>query len=246
MDKQNEMMPPYNSTGQADMLLDLFGRVTPQRIDSKFIADNGIATMGNASKVVVFAKWLGLINEDGTVRGDKTTKLKLVGEERNKYIASLIKESYKHLFEHVNVETATRDDVTNYFVHTYNLGKSASQQSAMLFLHLCQTYGIPLAEGLRKKAYTPSDKPRVKQVTKISSPKGEIKANIRPEAQHISRGDSENEVFLMIAGKRHDFDITSPMDKIVFEAISKELLKNWGKQLSRDEADHAEHEEPQV
>lgn len=165
----NDLRPSYTTSGQADKLLDLFRRVTPQKIDAKFLVDNGVTTAANASVVIRLAEWLGLVNKDGSVITEKVSKLKLVGDARNTYIVDLIKTSYKDLFDRVDMNTATRDDVSNYFVHNYAFGTAAAQQAALLFLHLCQTYGVPISEELKKKVYTHSGQPRAKQAARSAS-----------------------------------------------------------------------------
>ena len=62
--------PPYPSTGQAEEVLNLFRRINPKKIDSKFIVENNITTAPNASTVVNFAKWMKIIGEDGSVNLD--------------------------------------------------------------------------------------------------------------------------------------------------------------------------------
>lgn len=235
MAEQNELKVSYATTGMADKFLDLFRRVTPQKIDAKYIVDNGITTAANASTVITFGKWLGLIDKDGNVVADKVSKLRLVGDARNAYIAELVRESYKDLFDRVNLEAATRDDIANHFVNTYGLGTGAAQQAALLFIHLCQTYGIPIPEGLKKKAYTSSTQQRTPA---NRSPRQSQKAEVKPqEEEQIS--SKRNSVLLVLEGKRHEFKLGSSIDKVVFEALSKELLNTWDKQVSQ-ETDDAE------
>lgn len=153
MTEKTKSKPPYPSTGQADELLDIFRRVSPKKIDSKFVAENKIATAPNASSVVNFAKWLGITDEEGNVKDEVANKLRLVGEERTKFIAELIKTAYKEVFTGVNLQEASRDDLVNFFIHNYNYGIAPAKNASILLLHLCDKYGIPVAEELKKKTY---------------------------------------------------------------------------------------------
>jgi hypothetical protein len=42
MEDKIKSKPPYPSTGQAEEILDIFRRISPKRIDSKFVIENGI------------------------------------------------------------------------------------------------------------------------------------------------------------------------------------------------------------
>ena len=89
MDKK-QLRPPYASSGQADAILDLFKRISPKKIDSKFVTENSIATSTNAFTVADTVKWLGITDEDGNVIENTASKIKLVGQERDKFINNLI------------------------------------------------------------------------------------------------------------------------------------------------------------
>ncbi len=155
MNGDRNLKPPYCSSGQAESLLDLFRRQMPSKLDTKFIADNGITTPPNASNVLKLAQWFGLTNENGQLITDKVTKLKLVGDERDQYVAQLVKDSYSDLFQKVHIESANRNDIINYFITNYQYGSTAAEYSAQLFLYLCTKYGIPMSDELKKKIPAP-------------------------------------------------------------------------------------------
>jgi len=147
------LKPPYPSTGQADAILDILRRTSPKKVDSKFIAENKIATAANAASVVNFVKFLGIADSDSVVKEEIANKLRLVGDERERFIGGLIKDSYKEILEGVNLQLATRDDLTNFFIHNYRYGPSPAKRASILLLHLCEKYGIPVSEDLKKKNY---------------------------------------------------------------------------------------------
>ena len=153
MENKEISRPPYPSTGQADAILDIFRRVSPKRIDAKFVAENKIATAPNASSVVNFLKYLGIIDSENNVKDEVASKLRLVGDERDKYIADLIKQAYKDIFEVVNLQHAKREDLINFFIHNYNYGIAPAKTASLLLLHLCDRYGIPISDELKKKTH---------------------------------------------------------------------------------------------
>lgn len=172
MTENNDLKPPYVSPGPADKLFDLLRRTTPTKIDSKFVSDNGITTSPNAATIVRLAQWFGIINEAGEINSSKVRIFKLSGEERNKQIADTIREAYKDLFERVDLENATKNDVLNYFVNTYRYGYRQAEIASLLFLHLCQSYNIPIAEALKRKVHVREGKIGVlSQTKKTRSPK---------------------------------------------------------------------------
>ena len=166
MIENTELKPPYVSPGPADKFFDLLRRTTPVKIDSKFVSDNAITTPPNAATIVKLAQWFGIINEAGEVDQSKVRMFKLSGEERTKQIAETIREAYKDLFERVDIENATKNDVLNYFVNTHQYGYRQAEIAALLFLHLCQSYDIPMAEALKRKVHVREGRKSVLSQTK--------------------------------------------------------------------------------
>lgn len=226
--------PPAASPGHADKLFDLFRRITPQKVDNRFVADNNITTLPNAGQVVKLAEWLGLIDQNGNVVQAKTNKLKLIGEERNKYIAELIKEAYKDVFEKVDVQSATKNDIINYFIHNYNYGSKKAEFAGALFLHLCQNYGIILGDALKKKVIPNLEKrPLAVRTTKLAITTNRSKDDeIEPEKKGsgieiLVRGFGleTNQQNSMIARTPSELDELLKSEFEALMAYSKLLLK---------------------
>ena len=182
MNKEKMTRPPYSSTGQSEEVLNIFKRITPKKIDSKFIVENKIATAPNASTVVNFARWIGIINEENIVNQEKANKLKLIGDERNSFIKELIEQSYQEILEAVNLQEAKRDDITNFFIHNYNFGLTQAKSAGILFLHLCTRYGIPLSDELKKKThFTEGKRERTKNPKKLGEKFSKEKNKVEEE-----------------------------------------------------------------
>lgn len=222
MENKNEgermLRVPYASPGQAMAILDLLRRISPKEINSKFIVNNEIATPPNAFKVIDFLKWFGIIDAKGQVDESKVQKLKMVGEEKKKFISELIKDSYKELFARVEIQEAKKEDIINFFISHYNFGNSQAKIAASLFIYLCQNYHIPLSKELMKiKKYTKKEGTRKK-----TSQKGSICVrSSRSRERGLSPEENFDEDILEI--KEGEVYIRIPKEKKVISRIKKML-----------------------
>ncbi len=156
--EKKKLRIPYASPGLAIKAIDLFRRMSLQKITSKFIVDNGFATKPNAFKIMDLLMWLGIIDMEGNVNNDIARKLKLVGKDRDDFIINLIKKSYAELFEALDLMKVNRDDIINFIVNHYGFGQAQAKYAAILFLHFCQTYGIEISDELKKRTYKFSER----------------------------------------------------------------------------------------
>ncbi|MFH1325711.1 MAG: hypothetical protein ABIH49_03015 [archaeon] len=159
-----ELRPPYAGSGQADAALELFKRQVPKKIDKKFVIANNLATPTNAFRIIDFYKWLGITDADDNVREDVAKKLRLTGDEREKYIRELVEEAYQILIESVSLENARKEDIVNAFITNYDFTHIQAKFAAALFIHLCQKYSIQISDELKKKNYVPSDKEKRRKI----------------------------------------------------------------------------------
>lgn len=215
INKNEIIKPPYATSGQANSILDLFRRMTPKKIDSKFISDNRIATPSNAFRSVDFLKWLKIIDKEGNVLEDPSKKLRLVGKEREEFISNLIKEAYKDILERVNLKEAKKDDIINFFINEYSYGGSKALHASRLFLHLCQKYGISISEKLKKANYARDSQSKENSTNKSSRKK--IKKEVLKDNGNFS--NFKDGVKILIRGPGISFDL--PPDKAATSA--KEL-----------------------
>ena len=203
MVEKKQLRPPYASSGIADAILDLFRRIVPRKIDNKFIVENDIATQNNAFTATDLVKWLGITDDDGNVNDEVMSKLKLVGDAREKFIKGLVESSYAELMKEVNLKEAKKEDVVNYFVRNYKFGQAQAKYAAALFLHLCFRYQISVSDELTKKTHTGAGKPKVKKENnnqkraekKTSAPEGHLIPNNGKTA-------NDGEVLIEIKGPR--------------------------------------------
>lgn len=214
--QETKLKLPYASSGQVDLALDIFRRISPKKINSKFVVDNNLTTATNAFKIIDFLKWLGIINNLGDVNEEVARKLKLIGDERDKFIVSLIENSYKDLFENANPTRATKEDITNFIIHNYQFGQAQAKMATALFLHLCQKYKIPMADELKKKVYKKSGEKKEK-IKNINQKKKENKSKNK-EIEYSGTGAT-----ISIRGPGISFDLPINNQEELQEAIDVKL-----------------------
>mgnify|MGYP001559938307 FL=1 len=202
----------------------MFRRIVPKKIDTKFIVENNIATQNNAFTATDLVKWLGITDNDGNVKEEVMSKLRLVGEEREKYIRGLVESSYKDLFSKVHVSEAKKDDVVNYFVHNHKFGTAQAKYAAALFLHLCHKYNIVVSEELKKKTHTGSSE--IKNREKKNSLKKSKKEEGNQE-NNSNKDIGDNKYIVSIYGENTSFKfpINNVSDFEDMEAILKIIKK---------------------
>jgi len=226
MEQEKQLRPPYATSGVADKVLDLFVRMSPKKIDIKFIVENNIATPSNAFRAIDLLRWLGIIDKTGNVKEDLAKKLRLVGDEKNQFLADLIKSSYRELIERVDLSKAKKDDVINFFVHNYNTGNSQAIYSAALFLHLCHKFKIPVSDDLKKKTHTSGVETK-KRDKRISDKLRDKISKSEDKFENRSRGSNKYKVSISGENANYDFLINSLSDmedmETIFAIIKKKL-----------------------
>ena len=143
------LRPPYASSGQADGAIDIFRRIAPKKIDKKFVVDNNLATTTNSFRIIDLYRWFGIIDNEGNIIPEVTNKLRLIGDEKSKFMVDSIKKAYRLLFDTISVENAKKEDVINFFVSNYNFSQLQAKFATTLFLYFCQKYNIPVSEELK-------------------------------------------------------------------------------------------------
>lgn len=211
---------PYASPGAAGQVIDLFRRMTPQKITTKFIADNKIATLSNAFTLTDMLLWFGIIDGDGNVNNDVAQKLKLVGKDKEDFMKELIKKSYKELFDAMDLKQVSRNDIQNFIVSHYGFGQAQAKYAAILFLNFCQTYGIEMAEELKKKQYKFSERRKGARTEKKPKTIEQIE---NPENEGSSYPDTKGQIAIIIKAPGINFPFYAK-NKAEFEDIVKNKL----------------------
>lgn len=230
------MTPVWCSFVQINQVLDQNRKVSLSHIDLDALKIYQIGN-GQENRVLSALLWLGLIDDNGDVT-QKLLDLRVVGNEFNKKLQEVATEAYADLIKVTPPETSTREQVINYFIKKHSFPGYKAAAAVNFLIGLWQAAGLPLSPDLAKSQERTEG--GVKSVAKGKT--GAKQQSKQKQIQNVSSAPEpvkNNIVILVFEGKRHEFDMTSLIDKVVFDALSKELLKNWGKRsnFEQDDAD---------
>lgn len=136
-------LPPYGPVrGMLDGVL-LMERLAPDTVDRALLKQHGIAP-GNEYKVLHALRYLGLVDAEGRATPNSRL-LRTRGATRTEGLRRLVARAYADLLGQLDLETASRDDVHNYFVTRHNLSRDLAAKAAGFFLELCRMAGLPAA-----------------------------------------------------------------------------------------------------
>ena len=231
--EEKKLRIPYASPGAAGQAIDLFRRMTPQKITTKFIADNGLATVSNAFTLTDTLLWLGIIDRAGNVNIEVAQKLKLVGKDKEEFMKELIKKSYVELFNAMDLMQVSRNDIQNFIVNHYGFGQAQARYAAILFLNFCQTYGIEMAEELKKKQYKFSERKKGERKEKKSpgAGEGEQRGKKQPEDSptldnpYKNNGNNGEKIMIVIRAPGINFPFYAKNIKEFDEIVKNKLPK---------------------
>ncbi|MDD5094541.1 MAG: DUF5343 domain-containing protein [Dehalococcoidia bacterium] len=133
---------PYGPTRGMLQALQLMRRTTPSKIDGSFLRTNKIAP-GNEYKVVGALRFLDIIDDDGRPT-EKSRLLKTKGVAFTSALQDIVRGAYKNLFQHLNGNGHSQEDIYNYFVTKEGLGPEMATKTTRFFIQLCQMAEIDL------------------------------------------------------------------------------------------------------
>ncbi len=145
-DTDKNVPPPYGPTEGMLQGIELMHRLSPTRVDAKFLKTNGIAP-GNEYKVVGALKYLNIIDEFGA----PTTKSRLLKTRGPSYLLALqdiVRTAYGDVFASIDLKTATRDIIHNHFITQQGLGIEMAAKASRFFISLCQLAEITINPDL--------------------------------------------------------------------------------------------------
>ncbi len=132
-------LPPYGPVQGTLAGLNLLQRGNLARIDEDVLAREGVAP-GNEYKVVGALRFLGLIDESGTVT-EKAVVLRSRGSAFQLGLQEILKRAYAPLFTERGPVTGF-EEVHNRLVRHYRMGKESAAKAARLFLALARYAGL--------------------------------------------------------------------------------------------------------
>ncbi len=140
---------PYGPTRGMLQALQLMRKSTPSRVDGNFLRLNKIAP-GNEYKVVGALRFLGIIDDEGRPT-EKSRLLKTKGATFTSALQGIVRSAYKNLFQHLNGNGHSQEDIYNYFITAEGLGPEMASKTARFFVQLCQLAEIDLGFNGREK-----------------------------------------------------------------------------------------------
>jgi len=216
--KEKKFRIPYASPGLAGQAIDIFRRMTPQKITSKFIVDNDLSTFPNAFKIMDLLMWFGIIDREGQVNNEIAQKLKLVGKDKEDFMKNLIIKSYAELFNSLDLKQVSRNDIQNFIINHYEFGQAQAKYATILFLNFCQIYGIEMADELKKKMYKFSERKRIKR------PERKTSSNIQKDKKNVYEYNTQtDEIAIIIKGPNINYPFYAKNREDFEEIVEKKL-----------------------
>jgi len=147
---------PYGPTRGMLQALQLMRKTTPAKVDGSFLRLNKIAP-GNEYKVVGALRFLDIIDDDGRPT-EKSRLLKTKGQTFTSALQNIVRHAYKNLFQHLNGNGQSQEDIYNYFITEEGLGPEMATKTTRFFVQLCQLAEIDLGFNNKEKSVSSSKK----------------------------------------------------------------------------------------
>lgn len=144
-DEGRRRRPPYATTGQIEALFERIGTLgDPGTVDTAWVENYHLAPT-QPEAVVSLLKWLGVVDAKGKSLGN-WDDLRIPAKRQAK-LDELVRNSYKEIFDLVDVSQATRADLEGSFIQAYSSGDP--RRPVVCFIGLCRRAGIPMIAQVR-------------------------------------------------------------------------------------------------
>jgi Family of unknown function (DUF5343) len=135
-------VPPYTAAADITSFFDRIKTMQPpEKIDTPWVESLKIAAT-QPSGVVGLVKWLGIASEAGVPDPAVWNKVR-IPTTRAEALDPLVRTGYSKIFDRLDVEQATRQDLEGTFVNEYEVGDP--QRKISCFLALCELAGIKVS-----------------------------------------------------------------------------------------------------
>lgn len=147
--KVERLKPPYGALKPYSDFFDLCERLKIEKVDIQFLKSHEISSESNEYKVVLGLRFLGLIQEDGTVT-EKMKSLNVEGEQFQNALNRIVREAYSCLFEEIkDFQKAKPQDIVNFLRgDLYSMSPLMAKEGAKIFVFLAQKAGILLSQEI--------------------------------------------------------------------------------------------------
>ena len=187
---KKKALPPYNCrTNWMERFLDVIQKVSTSRIDAKFVASNIVGSK-NEGKVLSALKFLGIIDSAGNGQ-ENLRKLRTVGEEFDKNLASIVSDAYRDLMDTLPVSTAKPENLINYFVREYGYNATQAGEASRFFVWLAQKAKIQVSSDLvevspPKGGTAPKKSSTMDRKLRLPVKKGSLRGTRGPAQLHLN------------------------------------------------------------
>jgi hypothetical protein len=138
--------PPYRTPLWYDKFFEIIQARKLDRVTLEFLKMN-VASGKDEYKVYSGLKFLGLINEDGSVT-DRLEGLRLTGERFSSNMEQVIRDAYKEILDSVLLESAKPENLINFFIEKYQFSRSSAEGALEMLLYFASKARIPVSGEL--------------------------------------------------------------------------------------------------
>ncbi|MFA5887381.1 MAG: hypothetical protein WC852_01580 [Candidatus Nanoarchaeia archaeon] len=230
-----DVKPPYIPIVWLNRFFELIKRVRLEKISGQVISQYNIATPGNTSKVVSALKFLNIIDSNGIIVDSNLNGLKLEGESRIRELKRIVETAYSRLFENLNLNTARKEDIINYFISEFQFSSFQAIGATKFFLYLANESGIKLSPELLDILTTKKGRPLEVKNSKLKIRQEEKRnGKIAENITSFSKSNENEGITIQIRGKGIGLNLNIlNIDEIKpnLEIISQILTLNLKKKI---------------
>jgi hypothetical protein len=207
--------PPYTSAADVHALFEgMRTKQAPKKIDTEWAEQYNLAPK-QPEAVPKLLRWLGIIDKEGVVTAESWDSVR-VPRSRAAALNPLVRSAYSDVFERIDVEQATQDDLSGAFINAYRMGDPRKQ--VRCFLVLCEMAGIQTAAEAKTKPGPASGK--------AVGAKGKGRNGSKPR-ETSKRGAGGTR-------KQQNRQVTLPQSNGVIVTLAIEIPADWNEDQIRD------------
>jgi hypothetical protein len=195
--------PPYRTPSWYEKFFEIIQARKLDKVTLEFLKMN-VASGKDEYKVFAGLKFLGLINEDGSVT-DKLEGLRLTGERFSNNLEQVIRDAYKEILDSVLLESAKPENLINFFIEKYQYSRSSAEGALEMLLYFASKARIPVSGELA--SFAGGGKPAEPRTSQRAKTVG------RAAARDESREQTHERVVVAPSTPSIQANITMTLDK---------------------------------
>lgn len=144
---EKKRRPPYTSGSDVQTLFEsIRNKQAPKKLDTEWVKSYKIAQQTEA--IPSLLEWLGIVDDAGAVDVETWNRVR-IPQSREAALAPLVRSGYAEIFERIDVESASQEDLASTFVLAYSMGDPSRQ--VRCFVALCELAGISVGADVKKE-----------------------------------------------------------------------------------------------